>query len=179
MSTLRNFFCSPRNVLSLSGYEERRGSKLLFMASSISGTIGGSRGGREGRVPPPPQASKIFWFHAVFGKIWPNCMLAPLPPPHPGVSPQLSGKSWICHRGPRGPRFCRFCKMKKIATEGSRIDFLALLTDVLDLLVVIVLLRKKICSFSAPPFPPVAVSKIFYGLPIYLKWTTFLDNNII
>ena len=31
--------------------------------------IGGSRGGREGRTPPP-WASKFFRFHAVFGKIW-------------------------------------------------------------------------------------------------------------
>ena len=43
-------------------------------------TSGGFRGGR----PPPPRAPKFFRFHAVFGKIWQNRMLAPPP-----------GKSWI------------------------------------------------------------------------------------
>ena len=35
---------------------------------------GGSKGGREGRAPP--WGPKFFQFHAVFGKIWQNCMLA-------------------------------------------------------------------------------------------------------
>ena len=30
--------------------------------------------------PPPPLGSKFFQFHAVFGKIWKNRMLAPPPP---------------------------------------------------------------------------------------------------
>ena len=35
----------------------------------------------------PPWGSKFFQFHAVFGKIWQNCMLGPpgeLAPPPPG-----------------------------------------------------------------------------------------------
>ena len=39
--------------------------------------IGGSKGGREGRVPP--WGSKFFRFHAVFRKIWQLRMLAPPP----------------------------------------------------------------------------------------------------
>ena len=46
-------------------------------------------GGRRGRAPPP-RAPKFFRFHAVFGKIWQNRMLAP---PW-GVGAPL-GKSWI------------------------------------------------------------------------------------
>ena len=30
--------------------------------------------------PPPPRGSKFFQFHAFFGKIWQNRMLAPPPP---------------------------------------------------------------------------------------------------
>ena len=41
---------------------------ILCKMAMILG-IGGSRGGREGRTPPP-WASKFFRFHAVFGKIW-------------------------------------------------------------------------------------------------------------
>ena len=44
-------------------------------------TIGGSKGGAS----VPPWRSKFFQFHAVFGKIWQNRMLAPpgelAPPP--------------------------------------------------------------------------------------------------
>ena len=36
--------------------------------------LGGARGAR---APPPPRVPKFFRFHAVFGKIWQNCMLAP------------------------------------------------------------------------------------------------------
>ena len=54
-------------------------------------SIGGSRGGREGRTPPP-WASKFFRFHAVFGKIW--RVHAP-----PGGFTPPSGKSWIRHWG--------------------------------------------------------------------------------
>ena len=45
-------------------------------------------GGREGRAPPPPPwAPKFFRFHAVFGQIWQNRMLAPPPPRgNPGSS---------------------------------------------------------------------------------------------
>ena len=52
--------------------------------------IGGSRGGREGRTPPP-WASKFFRFHAVFGKIW------RVHAPPGGFTPPPSGKSWIRH----------------------------------------------------------------------------------
>ena len=55
-------------------------------------------GGHRGRAPP--WAPKFFQFHAVFGKIWQNCMLAP---PLGSWRPFL-GKSWIrrCH-APPGP----------------------------------------------------------------------------
>ena len=43
--------------------------------------------------PPPPPEPKFFQFHAVFGKIWQNRMLAP---PR-GVGAPSSGKSWIRH----------------------------------------------------------------------------------
>ena len=52
---------------------------------------GGSKGGREGRVPPP--GPKFLHFHAVFGKNWPNNRLVP----PLGVSAPSSGKSWIRH----------------------------------------------------------------------------------
>ena len=42
--------------------------------------------GRDGRAAP--RGSKFFQFHAVFGKIWHNCMLAPPPP-----------ESWRPHLG--------------------------------------------------------------------------------
>ena len=48
------------------------------------------RGARGTCVPRGP---KFFQFHAVFGKIWQNCMLAP----PPGVGAPSSGKSWIRH----------------------------------------------------------------------------------
>ena len=41
----------------------------------LSGGFSGARGVRS-----PPWASKFFRLHAVFAKIWQNCMLA-LPPP--------------------------------------------------------------------------------------------------
>ena len=45
----------------------------------------------------PPGGSKFFQFHAVFGKIWQNRMMAPLR----GVGAPSSGKSWIRHcKGP-------------------------------------------------------------------------------
>ena len=44
-------------------------------------------------APPPPPGSKFFQFHAVFGKIWQNRMLAP--PWRVGTP--TSGKSWISH----------------------------------------------------------------------------------
>ena len=37
--------------------------------------------GRHSTPPPPPRAPKFFQFHAVFGKILQNRMLAPPPPP--------------------------------------------------------------------------------------------------
>ena len=42
---------------------------------------------------PPPPASKFFQFHAVFGRIWQNCVFMP-PPPWRVHAPPL-GKSWI------------------------------------------------------------------------------------
>ena len=39
------------------------------------GTSGGSKGGHEGRAPPP--GPKFLHFHAVFGNNWPNNRLAP------------------------------------------------------------------------------------------------------
>ena len=44
-----------------------------------TGISGGSKGGREGRVPPPTSGPKFLHFHAVFGKDWPNNRLAPPP----------------------------------------------------------------------------------------------------
>ena len=44
-------------------------------------------------APPPPRGSKFIQFHAVFGKIWQNRMLAP---PWRVGAPS-SGKSWIHH----------------------------------------------------------------------------------
>ena len=37
-------------------------------------------GGFRGAHPPPPHGPKFSRFHAVFWKIWQNCMLAPPPP---------------------------------------------------------------------------------------------------
>ena len=53
-------------------------SRMLTSLYSVCITVkyffsGGSKGGREGRPP----GSKSFQFHAVFGKIWLNHMLAP------------------------------------------------------------------------------------------------------
>ena len=39
---------------------------------------GGSKGGRKVRTPPP-RASKFFQFHAVFGRIYQNCVFTPPP----------------------------------------------------------------------------------------------------
>ena len=50
--------------------------------------IGGSRGWRQGRAPPPPWGSKFFHFHAVFSKIIRKIIdfweLAPPPGENPG-----------------------------------------------------------------------------------------------
>ena len=46
-------------------------------------------GGREGRTPPP-SASKFFQFHAVFGRIWQNCVFTP--PPLEGSRPPPLGE---------------------------------------------------------------------------------------
>ena len=40
----------------------------------------GISGGSKGAQGMPPQWSKFFQFHALFGKIWQNRMLAPPPP---------------------------------------------------------------------------------------------------
>ena len=55
---------------------------------------GGSKGGRAS-LTPPPSASKFFQFHAVFGRIWQNCVFTP---PLGGFTPPPPlGKSWIRH----------------------------------------------------------------------------------
>ena len=51
-------------------------------------------GGSKGGARDAPPRSKFFQFHAVFGQIWQNRMLAP---PTRGVGAPSSGKSWICH----------------------------------------------------------------------------------
>ena len=48
-------------------------NQRLWEAQVLSS--GRSKGGYEGRMPP--WGSQIFQFHAVFGKFWQNCMLAP------------------------------------------------------------------------------------------------------
>ena len=67
---------------------------LMILWSTFSG---GSKGGPEGRAPPP-WGPKFFQFHAVFGKIWQNRMLAPppgelAPPPrgNPGSATDFVG----------------------------------------------------------------------------------------
>ena len=52
----------------------------VFWHNHDTETSGGSKGGREGRTPPPPSASKFFQFHAVFGRIRQNCVFTPPPP---------------------------------------------------------------------------------------------------
>ena len=52
-----------------------------------------SDGSKGGSVGCEPHRSKFFQFHAVFGKIWQNRMLAP----HWRVGAPTSEKSWICH----------------------------------------------------------------------------------
>ena len=71
---------------------------MAFKDSAVSRRLkrnyfnsGGSKGGRRGRAPP--WGPKFSQFHAVFGKIWQNRMLAP---PW-GVGAPSSGKSWIRH----------------------------------------------------------------------------------
>ena len=52
---------------------------------------GGSKGGRSRRAPPP-YSPNFSHFHAVFGKIWQNRMLAP---PSPRVGAPSYGEYWI------------------------------------------------------------------------------------
>ena len=61
------------------------GTQIVWVCS------GGSKGGRGGRAPPP-WGSKFFQFHAVFGKIWQNRMLAP-PPGELAPPPQGNPRS--------------------------------------------------------------------------------------
>ena len=68
------------------------GGALALEGANLSFGSGGSKGARGTRPP----GSKFFQFHAVFGKIWQNCILAPqrrvgAPPP------PTWGKSWIRH----------------------------------------------------------------------------------
>ena len=56
-------------------------------------------GGREGCVPP--RGPKFFQFHAVFGKIWQNRMLAPpgeLAPPPRGNPGSATDMDQLVHR---------------------------------------------------------------------------------
>ena len=64
---------------------------------------GGSKGAH---VPCSPWGSKFFQFHAVFGKIWQNHMLAP-----PKGWRPTSGKSWIRH--------CSWWKSDHFCTQNS------------------------------------------------------------
>ena len=50
---------------------------ILIINSSKA--VADLKGGREGRAALPPRGPKFFQFHAVFGKIWQNHMLAPPP----------------------------------------------------------------------------------------------------
>ena len=63
-------------------------SQVELYWKAVDVCSGGSKGARGTRAPPGP---KFFQFHAVFGKIWQNRMLAP---PR-GVGAPSSGKSWI------------------------------------------------------------------------------------
>ena len=76
-------------ILIITHVERIKSSVCGFYTTLYSG---GSKGGCEGHVPPP-WGPKFFQFHAVFGKIWQNCMLAP---PW-AVGTPSSGKSWIRH----------------------------------------------------------------------------------
>ena len=67
---------------------------LLVQGEKLTNLLahsGGFRGGRKGRAPRAP---KFFRFHAVFGKMWQNCMLAPPPgelaPPGEILDPPLA-----------------------------------------------------------------------------------------
>ena len=68
------------------------------LQTKFGASIGGSRGGREGRTPPP-WASKFFRFHAVFGKIWrvhaPPGGFTPPPRENPGSA---TGKVIFLHQ---------------------------------------------------------------------------------
>ena len=64
--------------------------KYLSIASDINKLLpinGGSKGWREG-CAPPLVGSKFFQFHAVFGEIWQNRMLAA---PPGGLAPPSRG----------------------------------------------------------------------------------------
>ena len=63
---------------------------MLWIDQEVQSSVAHLRG-CEGRPPP---GSKFFQFHAVFGEIWQNHMLAP---PLGGVGAPSSGKSWIRH----------------------------------------------------------------------------------
>ena len=52
--------------------------------TKISSFSGGSNGGEE---RPRPGRSKFFQFHAFFGKIWQNCMMAPRACPPEELAP--------------------------------------------------------------------------------------------
>ena len=60
--------------------------KIFHQKETVtSKIIGGSRGGA--RDAPPPPGPKFLYFHAVFGKNWPNNRLAP-PPSGVGAPPR-------------------------------------------------------------------------------------------
>ena len=79
----------------------------LFVFVNTPHSVADLRGGvRDAR---PPLASKFFQFHAVFGRIWQNCVFTPPPPPLEGSRPPL-GKSWIrhCHWHQRIKKLSKF-----------------------------------------------------------------------
>ena len=64
----------------------------VWFYTSSGGSKGG--GGESRTPPPPPRPSKFFQFHAVFGRIWQNCVFTP---PTWRVHAHTEGKSWIRH----------------------------------------------------------------------------------
>ena len=74
--------CTKIIVISITKHvklQDNRGYTALSLSYVCSG---GSKGAQRMHAPP---GSKFFQFHAVFGQIWQNCMLAPpgglVPPP--------------------------------------------------------------------------------------------------
>ena len=80
--------------------------------------------GREGREPPPSWGPKFFQFHAVFGKIWQYCMLAPpprelAPPPrgNHGSATEYHVKNKFHHKQLK--LFCLLTERRSSTSAGS------------------------------------------------------------